>query len=219
MREMVSDIVLQVGLMLLLAFIFLLMHNIPQKALSYLQTLRSRSQTQAKRHFVRGAQLLSQAQALAAKDQTAAAFSLAKSAADEADRAISLDAKDAAAHILKALAFEIQGYRTSALDSLDAALSPMAARSLTKEERSDALLKRAELKVALGAKERVDSAIADLVESVRLKDDNAKAYIVLGECYEMKGMAEAARKAYEDALRVEPRAAVAREAVERLGSS
>uniref|UniRef100_A0A5B7AK79 Uncharacterized protein n=1 Tax=Davidia involucrata TaxID=16924 RepID=A0A5B7AK79_DAVIN len=215
---MATDILIQVGLILITVFMFLFMYNIPQKALSKLR-LRSRSDLQAKRHFVQGAQLLAQARSsAAAKDPSTTTTSLAKSAADEADRAIAIDPKDAAAHILKAMALELQGFRTSALDSFDIALSPMAAKSLSGHERGDALFKRAELKVAPGRSERVDSAVADLVDSVQLRNDNPQAFCLLGQCYETKGMAEEARKAYDEALRVEPKSTLARVALDRLGS-
>ncbi|KAK4352306.1 hypothetical protein RND71_027824 [Anisodus tanguticus] len=89
---------------------------------------------QSKRHFVQGAQLLSQAKATTAKDRLAAT-SLAKSAEAQADLAIALDPKDA-------------GFKTSALDSIDVALSPLAVKSLSEQERADALFKRAELRLA-----------------------------------------------------------------------
>lgn len=211
---MVIDLLLQVLLILVTLFMFLWMNNVPQKYFSKLR-YRNRSNFQAKRHFILGAQLL--AQARSAKDRSSAT-SLAKSAAEEADRSILLDPKDAAAHILRALALELQGFKTSALDALDVALSPLASKSLSGEERGDALLKRAELKVALNRRGRVDSAIDDLVDSVTLKKDNARAFYLLGECYEKEEMREEARKAYEDAVRVEPKLTVAREALDRLGS-
>ncbi|KAL6983118.1 hypothetical protein U1Q18_016512 [Sarracenia purpurea var. burkii] len=217
---MVTDILLQAGLILITVFMFLWMHNIPQKAFSNLQVRRNQANIQAKRHFVQGAQLLAQAQLQSRSDaDKSAAASLAKSAAEESDRAIALDPKDAAAHILKALSLDLQGFRTSALDSLDVALSPMAAKTLSNEERGDALLKRAELKVAMGQIERVDSVITDLVESLRLKSDNVRAYSVLSGCYEKKGMVEEARKAYEESTKVQAGAAMAaREALKRLNS-
>jgi len=211
---MVADLVLQASLILVTVFMFLLMHNIPQKLYSKFR-YRNRTAFQAKHHFVLGAQLF--AQARSAKDPSAAA-SLAKSAAEEADRSIALDPKDAAAHILKALALDLQGFKTSALDSLDVALSPLAAKSLSDHEKGDALFKRAELKVLMSRDGRVDSAVVDLVESVRLKDDNVMSFCLLGECYEKKEMKEEARKAYENAIRVEPKSKKAQEALDRLGS-
>ncbi|KAA8538191.1 hypothetical protein F0562_027799 [Nyssa sinensis] len=213
--SMKDDILLQAGLILFTVSMFLLMYGIPQKAFSKLRRiLINRSDFRAKRHFIRGAQLL--AQARSAKDSSAAT-TLAKSAAEEADRAIAIDPKDAAAHILKALSLELQGFKTSALDSLDVALSPFAAKSLSDRERGDALSKRAELKLALARSEQVDSAVMDLVNSVKLRNDNPQAFYLLGECYETKGMVEEARKAYEDALKVEPRYIMPREALGRLG--
>ncbi|KAL8491873.1 hypothetical protein ACS0TY_023461 [Phlomoides rotata] len=203
-----GDLILQAGIFALAIFWFLLAKNIPQSLLSKFRLFRRRSHLEAKRHFVLGAQLLSQA-------TSSSDPSLARRAAAEADRAISLDPTDAASHILKALALEIQGFRTSALDSLDAALSPLAQKSLSAAEKADALFKRAELRVAVGG----GGAVEDLTESVRLKGDNAKAYGLLGECFEKNGLKEEARKALEDALRVRPDYDPARVALARLVSS
>lgn len=203
-----SDLLLQAAIFLVMLFMFLLTQNVPQNLFSKLRLFSRRSHLQAKRHFVLGAQLLSQA--TSSSDR-----SLAQRAEAEADRAISLDPTDAASHILKALALELQGFKTSALDSLDAALSPLAVKSLSDGERGEALFKRAELRLAAGC----GGAVEDLVESVRLKGDNAKAYGLLGQCYEKKGLNEEARKAFEDALRVQPNYDSARDALVRLGSS
>nr|GMC54375.1 Tetratricopeptide-like helical [Ipomoea batatas] len=209
-----TDLLLQAALILLTLFMFLLMHNVPQKFFSKLR-LRNRADIQAKRHFIQGAQLL--AQAKAAKDRSTTT-KLAKSAESEADTAIAMDPKDAAAHILKALALEVLGFKTSALDAIDAALSPAVAKSLSDPERADALFKRAELRLAASRRGRVDSAVEDLVESVRLKGDNAKAFCLLGDCYKRKGLKNEAQEAYEDALKAQPNYTVAREALNRLGS-
>lgn len=200
-----GDLILQAAIFVVALFWFLLTQNIPQSLFSKLRLFSRRSHLQAKRHFVLGAQLLSQA-------ASSSDPSLASRAEAEADRAISLDPADAASHILKALALEIQGFRTSALDSLDAALSPLAVKSLSGGEKADALFKRAELRVAVGG----GGAVEDLMESVRLKADNAKAYWLLGECLEKNGLNEEARKALQDALRVRPDYEPARVALARL---
>ncbi|KAK9270078.1 hypothetical protein L1049_025652 [Liquidambar formosana] len=168
---MVGDILLQIGLILATLFMFLVMYGIPQKALSKIR-FRNRATFQAKRHFVQGAQLL--ARARSAKTPPSETTSFAQDALAEAEKAISLDPKDAASHILKALVLDLQGYKTSALDSLDAALSPLAVKSLSDQEKGDALLRRAELKVAVSGRGRVDSAVADLVAGVKLSKENAK---------------------------------------------
>lgn len=72
-------------------------------------------------------------------------------------------------------------------------------------ERGDALFKRAEILLAVGKRRRVDAAVADLVEAVRLSGgENGKAYCLLGQCYEMKGMREEAKAAFEAAVGLEP---------------
>ncbi|XP_027093485.1 uncharacterized protein [Coffea arabica] len=207
-----SDLLVQAGMILFTIFMFLYMQNIPQKFFSKLR-LRGQANVQAKRHFIKGAQLYSQAKL--AKDRSSTS-SLAKSAEEEADVAIALDSKDAAAHILKALVLELRGLKAAAIDTLDTALSPGLARSLSGEERGDALFKRAELRLALSRRGQVDSAVEDLVESVKLKGDNARAYCLLGDSYKKKGMVEEAKKAYEDALKVQPTNSEAREELERL---
>lgn len=209
------DIALQVILFLIAGFLFLSMHGIPKKVFTKLR-YRSRPKFQAKHHFVQGAQLL--ARARSAKDPSATT-SLAEEAIIQAEKAITLDPKDAAAHILKALSLDLQGHKTSALDSLDAALSPLAMKSLSDQERGDALYKRAELKMAVDRRARVDSAVRDLVEAAKLrKENNGQVFCLLGECYEVKEMKEEATKAYNEALEIEPKLAVAREALDRLGS-
>lgn len=191
---------------------FLAMHDIPKKLFSKLR-LRSRADIQAKRHFVLGAQLLSQARSSTSRSS---AVSLAKQAEAQADKAISLDPLDAAAHILKALSLDILGFKSSALDSLDAALSPRVAKSLSEKEKGDALFKRAELKLAISRRGRVDPAIEDLTQAVKLSKDNVKAFCLLGECYEAKKMKEEAINAYQEALQIEPESTVARAALDRL---
>ncbi|KAJ8773328.1 hypothetical protein K2173_028505 [Erythroxylum novogranatense] len=194
MDPMVSDILLQVGLILLLVFVFLKIHDVPSRILSKLR-IPNKANIQAKRHFVRGAQLLSQA--ASPSNSRAISISLAKQAEEEAQRAIAFDPKDAAAHILKALALDLQGFKTSALESLDVALSPIAVKSLSDKERGDALFKRADMTMQTKRQERLESAVNDLTEAVKLSPENAEAFNLLGKCYESKNMKEEAEKAYE----------------------
>ncbi|KAK7385400.1 hypothetical protein VNO78_31117 [Psophocarpus tetragonolobus] len=206
-----NDIVLQVGMVVVMIVSYLFMHDVPKKLWEKLR-LRNRADIQAKRHFVQGAQLLARARASKSK-------ALAKEAQAQAQRAIALDPCDAAPYLLKALALDFLGLRSAALDSLDEALSPLAAKSLSDSERGDALLKRAELRLGTSQRCRVDSALADLTESVRLRPNNAKAFFSLGECYERKKMNEDAVKAYQQALDLEPQFRVAEQALHRLDSS
>ncbi|KAL9396423.1 hypothetical protein Peur_010676 [Populus x canadensis] len=212
---MIFDLLLQAGLILLGVFMFLAMHNIPQKFLSKLR-YRNRADLQAKRHFVLGAQLI--AQARSPSNSRSTATSLAKQAEDEANKAISLDPKDAASHILKALSLDLQGFRTSALESINVALSPLAVKSLSASEKGDALFKRAELAMGMNRRGRVEPAIQDLTEAIKLNKDNAKAFCLLGECYEANKMIEEAKEAYEEALRLQPELASAKEKLGLLRS-
>ncbi|KAK9284732.1 hypothetical protein L1049_023909 [Liquidambar formosana] len=211
---MAPDALLQAAILLLTLAMFIAMHNLPRQALTKLRS-RNRASVQVNRHFAQGAQLLARARSTRARSTS---LTLAKNAAAEADKALSLNPKDAAAHILKALALDLIGHKSSALKSLDLALSPPAVKSLSDRERGDALFKRAELQMSVNRRRRVDSAVADLVEAVKLSSDNDKAFCLLGECYEMKGMKEEARKAFEEARRVEPGSVAAREGLERMGS-
>lgn len=157
-----GDILLQAVFILTGVFMFLSLYDIPQKFISKIR-FRNRAELQAKRHFVIGAQLLAQARSSKSKSS---ASSLAKEAEAEADKAISFDHKDAASHILKALALDLQGFKTSALETLDLALSKPAVKSLTEKEKGDALFKRAEVKMSMNRRGgRVDSAVDDLTEA------------------------------------------------------
>ncbi|MFS8013041.1 putative tetratricopeptide-like helical domain superfamily [Helianthus anomalus] len=64
---------------------------------------------------------------------------LAKSATEHANKSIAINPNDAAVHIFKAMALDLQGFTTSALEALEAALSPLAPKSLSDGERSDVL--------------------------------------------------------------------------------
>ncbi|XP_057426116.1 uncharacterized protein LOC130719509 [Lotus japonicus] len=216
-QVMMRDIGLQIFMIFLFIFVFLGIYGIPQRLFAKLR-FQNRASVDAKRHFVKGAQLLAQARSSNARTRSATT-SLAKEALAEAEKAIALDPKDAAAYLLKAMVLDLQGFRTSALESLDAALSPLAAGSLASGERGDALLKRGELKLATSQRGKVDPALADLTESVKLSPRNVKAWSLLGECYEGKKMEEEAKKAYQEALQLEPELSAAQEALKRLSSA
>ncbi|KAL5705346.1 hypothetical protein ACHQM5_023660 [Ranunculus cassubicifolius] len=212
---MAMDMLLQIFLLLLGLTMAFTLHTVPKQLISKLR-FKSNSSSQAKRHFVLGAQLLAKARSTPNRTTS---LNLAKQAVSEADKALSIDPKDAAAHILKALGLDLQGHQTSALKSLDAALSFPAVKSLSERERGDSLFKRAELQMAVNRRRRVDSAIEDLVEAVKLSPDNFKAFCLLGKCYEQKEMIEEARWAYMEGKKVETTSTMAKEALERLGRS
>lgn len=212
---MEMDLITQVCFIITTIILFLYMQKIPQ---TFLTKLRHKNQhrSNAKRHFIIGAQLLNKSRAT--KDRTSS-IKLAKQAATEAAKSITLDPTDAASYILKALALDQQGLVTSAIEALDEGLGDGTVSSLSYGERSDALLKRAEMKVKLSKRGVVDSAVEDLVECCKLKGDNANAYRLLGECYEKKDMVEDAVVAYERAVRIDPGCGVARDALNRLNQS
>ncbi|KAL3838660.1 hypothetical protein ACJIZ3_023251 [Penstemon smallii] len=210
---MERDTLIQLSILILTLTIFYLLHGLPKRALTKLRS-KSRSNNQAHRHFIQGAQFLSRSRSTRNKSTS---FNLAKSAVNEADKALALDPKDPAAHILKAMAQIVMGHKTAALKSLDLALLPPAVKMLAAREKGDALFKRAELQFGLNKKRRVDSAIEDLVEAVGLSPDNGKAFCLLGQCYEVKGLREEAKKAFVEALRVEPGLEEAQNGLGRIG--
>ncbi|KAK7301099.1 hypothetical protein RJT34_11959 [Clitoria ternatea] len=206
-----NDIVLQVILVIVMIFSYFFMHDVPKKVWAKFR-LRNRADIQSKHHFVQGAQLLARARSSKSR-------ALAKEAQAQAQLAITLDPTDAAPHLLKALALDFQGLRSAALDSLDEALSPLTSKSLSDADLGDALLRRAELRLATTQRGRVDSALADLVESVSLNPNNAKAFCALGECYERKKMNDDAVQAFRRALQLEPQLRAAQQALHRFEGS
>lgn len=79
-------------------------------------------------------------------------------------------------------------------------------------------MKRAELKLALNRRRRVDSALEDLDEAVRLSRGEADttAFCLLGQCYEWKGMRDEARESFERALTMDSGSLLARQGLDRL---
>lgn len=110
------------------------------------------------------------------------------------------------------------GHKSAALKCVDQALTFPAVKSLSEKERGDALFARAELRMAVNRRRRVDSAVADLVEAVRLSEDNGKAFCLLGQCFVIKGMRHEAKNAFERALRIEPGLVEARQGLLDLDS-
>ncbi len=212
---MAPEIVVQLAILTLALAMFIAIQKLPREALTKLRT-KHRATLQTNRHFVHGSHLLARARSTNHRTQSQAH---AKSALIEAEKALSLSPKDPAPQLLKALALDLMGHKVSALKSLDLALSPPRVRSLSESERGDALVKRAELKLAMNRRRRVDSAVDDLVEAVKLSgmNDKATAFCLLGECYEWKGMRQEAREAFQEALRVEPGSVAARQGFDRSG--
>lgn len=197
---MTPDIIVQLAILVLTLSIFYAIHKFPKQSLTNIRT-KNRFKAQAQRHFIQGAHLLSRARSTTNR---ATSLTLAKSAVNLADQALSLEPKDAATLILKGLALDVMGHKSAALKCVDQALTFPAVKSLSEKERGDALFTRAELRMAVNRRRRVDSAMADLVEAVRLSEDNGKAFCLLGQCFVIKGMRNEAKDAFERALRIEP---------------
>lgn len=209
------DIVLQFLILIFTLGIFYLLHHLPKRALANLRS-RNRPSIQANRHLLAGAQFLIRARSIQG-NKSSSSLNLAKSAAAEADKALAIQPREPAAHILKAMALDIMGHKNAALKSLDIALSPAIGKRLSGKERGDALFKRAELQVAVNRRRRVDSAVSDLIEAVKLSTDNSKAFCLLGQCYEVKNMNEEAKNAFDSALKIDPDLVLARQGLGRLG--
>ncbi|KDP29775.1 hypothetical protein JCGZ_18710 [Jatropha curcas] len=209
-----TDVAIQVAILLLAFAMFIAIQYFPKQALNKLRA-KNRTSIQSNRHFIQGTHFLARAKSTPNKSQSQ---TLAKNALIEAETAISLSPRDAAPLILKALALDLLGHKASALKALDSALSSPREKSLERRDRGDALVKRAELKMAVNRRRRVDSAIEDLKCAVELSREGEKAFCLLGQCYEWKGMGDEAKWAFEEALRVQPGSAGARDGLVRLGS-
>ncbi|XP_020249033.1 uncharacterized protein LOC109826411 [Asparagus officinalis] len=158
---------------------------LPNRFISLYRRHRQQNSTtiQGRRHFIAGAQTLAQARSQSPPSQT-----LIKSSISSVDLAIALEPRDAAPHIFKALALNLEGHKIPALKSLDVALSSPQLKTLGPKEKADALIKRAEAELSLGRRRRVDQAIEDLTEAMEIGERSGKGLGLLGECYEWKGM-------------------------------
>ncbi|TKY58725.1 hypothetical protein E2542_SST15794 [Spatholobus suberectus] len=210
---MATEAMLQLGILILTLTLFFVMHNIrSQTTEARTRTRNKNRQPEPNRHLAQASRHLARARSTSHRAQHA------KSALMETDRALSIWPRDPWAHILRAHALQLMGHRAAAIKSLDAALSSPAAKSLSAAERAEALVKRAELKVAVNRRRRVDSAIEDLVEAAELSDGNdSEALCLLGKCYEWKGLKEEAKDAFQKVLEVEPDSMEARSGLDRLG--
>lgn len=122
------------------------------------------------------------------------------------------------------MALDLMGHKSSALRSLEVSLSSPCVKSLSKRSRKEALVKRAELKMEVSRKRRLDSAIDDLLEAERLgksegdSESEVKVLCSLGKCYEWKGMKNEACEAFERALIIEPESLEARQGLNHIRS-
>ncbi|XP_020270509.1 uncharacterized protein LOC109845649 [Asparagus officinalis] len=124
---------------------------LPNRFISLYRRHRQQNSTtiQGRRHFIAGAQTLAQARSQSPPSQT-----LIKSSISSADLTIALEPRDAAPHIFKSLALDIEGHKIPALKSLDVALSSPQSKTLGPKEKADALIKRAELSLGVGKRRR-----------------------------------------------------------------
>lgn len=211
-----TEIAVQTLTLALAVIVFLFLRSVPRHALSRLR--RRRQSVDSHRHFLRGAQLLARARL------SSSPSALARSAAASADLAIAADPRDAAPLILKALALDLDGRHIPALRALEAALSSPLSKSLQPKDRSSAQLKRAQmyLALALGSDgrptrmRRIDQAVDDLKEVVRVCPENGEAVALLGECYERRGRMMDAKSALEGALKIDDTLISARQALVRV---
>ncbi|CAN0858301.1 hypothetical protein LINGRAHAP2_LOCUS7181 [Linum grandiflorum] len=206
---------LQVAILALTIAVFVSIQYLSKLFISK-QRARNRTAVQSNRHFIQGSQLL--ARVRSAAQNSSQSQTLAKQALAEAESAASLSPKDPAPLILKSVALDFLGHKASALKALDTALTPPQGKALQGKERGDALVKRAELKIAVNKRRRLESAMEDLKEAVECGGGGEKGYCLLGQCYEWKGLRVDAKCAYLEALKTQPTSKVALEALDRLDS-
>ncbi|KAJ4878635.1 Tetratricopeptide repeat (TPR)-like superfamily protein [Raphanus sativus] len=198
---MATEPIIQGAILLLTFVMFWALKYLSQQGLTKFRT-KHRATLQTQRQLIQASRLLARARATPKKSQSQ---SLAKTALTEADDVIAISPDDAAGHIVRALSLDLLGHHTAALKSFDTALTYPRLKSLSVGERADALVKRAEMKVAVNRRRRNDSAIEDLEEATRLAagTDTARIFRLLGECYEFKGLKEKAQWAFNEALKAQ----------------
>ncbi|KAL1196416.1 hypothetical protein V5N11_023111 [Cardamine amara subsp. amara] len=198
---MATETIIQGAILVLTFVMFWAIKYLSQRGLNKFRT-KHRATLQTQRQLIQASHLLARARTTTKKSQSQ---SLAKTALIEADDVISISPDDAAGHIVRALALDLLGHQTAALKSFDTALSYPRLKSLSVGERADALVKRAEMKLAVNRRRRTDSAIEDLEEAARLAagTDTARLFRVLGECFEYKGLTEKAHWAFNEARKAQ----------------
>ncbi|XP_004509789.1 uncharacterized protein [Cicer arietinum] len=208
--------IIQLGILILTLSVFFLMHTFRNQTIqSKTRTRNKTRQPEQNRHLNQASRHLNRARSTAHKAQHT------KNALSEANQALSITPKDPSVHILRARALYIAGHRATAIRSLDSALSLPAAKFLNPTERADALVFRAEMKLAVNRRRRVDSAIEDLVEAIGVSgegsESKSEAMCLLAKCYEWKGMIEEAKNAFLKVVDVDPDSIEARNGLNRLG--
>jgi len=211
---MATEAMLQLGILILTLSLFFIMHTIHSQTTQARTLTRNKNrQSEPNRHLTQASRHLARARSTSHRAQHA------KNALMETDKALSIWPRDPWAHILRAQALNLMGHRTAAIKSLDAALSSPAAKSLSAGERADALVRRAEMKVGVNRRRRVESAMDDLAEAVELngrKGNEWEVICLLGKCYEWKGMIEEAKDAFQKVLQLHPHSEEARNGLHRL---
>lgn len=168
----------------------------------------------ARQHFTRAAQLLEKSHSSKGTPET---LSLAKDANTEIDKAIMLELKDASFYVLKSFALEQQGLLSTAIESLNIALSDDMENALLPSEMCDALLRRASLLLSSSKGRRnVDAAICDLQKCLQMTTDNPKVLCKLGLCYERNKSFAEAERLYERVLTLDFKSQEARAGLKRL---
>uniref|UniRef100_A0A1J3I3W6 Uncharacterized protein n=2 Tax=Noccaea caerulescens TaxID=107243 RepID=A0A1J3I3W6_NOCCA len=206
---MATETIVQGAILLLTFVMFWAIKHLSQQGLTKFRA-KHRATLQSQRQLIQATRLLARARSSTKKSQSQ---SLAKTALTEADDVIAISPDDAAGHIVRALALDLLGHHTAALKSFDTALTYPRLKSLSVGERADALVKRAEMKLAVNRRRRIDSAIEDLEEAMKLAagTDTARILRLLGECYEFTGLKEKAQWALNEASKIQQSSATARD--------